>query len=134
MLRYFLVIIVLVTGLAGCATTRDEITLNTYKALETSAITYDAVMSAARDMHVRGQLSDTDWNRLKDNALLYYDAYQTAVETFVTHMKAEGTAVPAGESEQECLAAAVDVMMVALRALVETAVTLGVEVKEARNE
>lgn len=133
MFRYFFIVVALTASLVGCAA-QDEITLNTYKALETSAITYDAVMSAARDMHVRGQLSDTDWNRLKDNALLYYDAYQTAVETFVTHMKAEGTAVPAGESEQECLAAAVDVMMVALRALVETAVTLGVEVKEARNE
>lgn len=134
MLRYFLIIIVLTVGLAGCTTTRDEITLNTYKALETSAITYDAVMSAARDMHTRGQLSDADWNRLKDKASLYYDAYQTAVETFATHMKAEETVAQAGEAEQECLAAAVDVMMVALRALVETAVTLGVEVKEARNE
>lgn len=133
MLRYFLVIVVLTASLAGCAT-RDEVTLNAYKALETSAITYDAVMSAARDMHTRGQLSDTDWNRLKDNALLYYDAYQTAVETFATHMKAEETVAQAGEAEQEYLAAAVDVMMVALRALVETAVTLGVEVKEARNE
>ena len=134
MLRYFLVIVILTASLAGCAT-RDEVTLNVYKVLETSAITYDVVMSAASDMHARGQLSDADWNMLKDKASLYYDAYQTAVETFATHMmKVEGTAAQAGEAEQEGLAAAVDVMLVALRALVKTAVTLGVEVKEVRNE
>ena len=131
MLRYFLVIVVLVTGLAGCATTRDEITLNTYKALETSAITYDAVMSAASDMHTRGQLSDADWNRLKDKAAVYYDAYQMAVEAFATYMR---DGVKEGESERAYMDAVVDVMMVALRTLVETAVTLGVEVKEAQNE
>lgn len=130
MLRYFLVIVVLTASLAGCAT-RDEVTLNAYKALETSAITYDAVMSAASDMHTRGQLSDADWNRLKDKAAVYYDAYQMAVEAFATYMR---DGVKEGESERAYMDAVVDVMMVALRTLVETAVTLGVEVKEARNE
>lgn len=130
MLRYFLVIVVLTASLAGCAT-RDEVTLNAYKALETSAITYDAVMSAASDMHTRGQLSDADWNRLKDKAAVYYDAYQMAVEAFATYMR---DGVKEGESERAYMDAVVDVMMVALRTLVETAVTLGVEVKEAQNE
>lgn len=130
MLRYFLVIVVLTASLAGCAT-RDEVTLNVYKALETSAITYDAVMSAASDMHTRGQLSDADWNRLKDKAAVYYDAYQMAVEAFATYMR---DGVKEGESERAYMDAVVDVMMVALRTLVETAVTLGVEVKEAQNE
>lgn len=130
MLRYFLVIVVLTASLAGCAT-RDEVTLNAYKVLETSAITYDAVMSAASDMHTRGQLSDADWNRLKDKAAVYYDAYQMAVEAFATYMR---DGVKEGESERAYMDAVVDVMMVALRTLVETAVTLGVEVKEAQNE
>ena len=130
MLRYFLIIVVLTASLAGCAT-RDEVTLNAYKALETSAITYDAVMSAASDMHTRGQLSDADWNRLKDKAAVYYDAYQIAVEAFATYMR---DGVKEGESERAYMDAVVDVMMVALRTLVETAVTLGVEVKEAQNE
>ena len=130
MLRYFLVIVVLTASLAGCAT-RDEVTLNAYKALETSAITYDAVMSAASDMHTRGQLSDADWNRLKDKAAVYYDAYQMAVEAFATYMR---DGVKEGESERAYMDAVVDVMMVALRTLVETAVTLGVAVKEAQNE
>ena len=130
MLRYFLVIVVLTASLVGCAT-RDEVTLNAYKALETSAITYDAVMSAASDMHTRGQLSDADWNRLKDKAAVYYDAYQMAVEAFATYMR---DGVKEGESERAYMDAVVDVMMVALRTLVETAVTLGVEVKEAQNE
>lgn len=130
MLRYFLIIVVLTASLAGCAT-RDEVTLNAYKALETSAITYDAVMSAASDMHTRGQLSDADWNRLKDKAAVYYDAYQMAVEAFATYMR---DGVKEGESERAYMDAVVDVMMVALRTLVETAVTLGVEVKEAQNE
>lgn len=130
MLRYFLVIVVLTASLAGCAT-RDEVTLNAYKALETSAITYDAVLSAASDMHTRGQLSDADWNRLKDKAAVYYDAYQMAVEAFATYMR---DGVKEGESERAYMDAVVDVMMVALRTLVETAVTLGVEVKEAQNE
>lgn len=130
MFRYFFIVVALTASLAGCAT-RDEVTLNAYKALETSAITYDVVMSAASDMHTHGQLSDADWNRLKDKAAVYYDAYQRAVDAFATYMK-EG--VKEGESERACLDAVVDVMLVALRTLVETAVTLGVEVKEVPNE
>ena len=130
MFRYFFIVVALTASLVGCAA-QDEITLTAYKTLETSAITYDAVMSAASDMHTRGSLSDADWNRLKDKAAVYYDAYQMAVEAFATYMR---DGVKEGESERAYMDAVVDVMMVALRTLVETAVTLGVEVKEAQNE
>ena len=60
MFRYFFIVVALTASLVGCAA-QDEITLTAYKTLETSAITYDAVMTAASDMHSQGQLQDADW-------------------------------------------------------------------------
>ena len=78
MFKKLLVVVALTASLVGCAT-QDEITLTAYKTLETSAITYDTVMTVASDMHSQGKLQDADWEKLKDAALVYYDAYQVAV-------------------------------------------------------
>lgn len=70
MLRYFCIVVALTASLVGCAA-QDEIMLTAYKTLETSAITYDTVMTAASDMHSQGKLQDADWEKLKDAALVY---------------------------------------------------------------
>lgn len=62
---------------AGC--TKDEVALNAYKTLETSAETYKAVMNAAQDLHRMGKMTDEQWNQVKDYAVVYFDSYQTAV-------------------------------------------------------
>lgn len=133
MFKKMLVVIALVSGLMGCAT-HDEITLAAYKTLETSAITYDAVMTAASDMHSRGLLQDDDWAKLKDVALVYYDAYQVAVSGLLTYMRAsEGLSSP-GAIERENLKALVDKMTGDLQELLKAAIALGVDVKEVRHE
>ena len=133
MFKKLLVVITLVSGLMGCAA-HDEITLTAYKTLETSAITYDAVMTAASDMHSQGQLQDADWAKLKDVALVYYDAYQVAASGLLTYMRAsEGFSSP-GALERENLKALVDKMVGDLQELLKAAIDLGVDVKEVSHE
>lgn len=133
MFKKLLVVVALVSGLMGCAA-HDEITLTAYKTLETSAITYDAVMAAASDMHSQGQLQDADWAKLKDAALVYYDAYQVAASGLLTYMRAsEGFSSP-GATERENLKALVDKMAGDLQALLKAAIDLGVDVKEVSHE
>lgn len=133
MFKKLLVVITLVSGLMGCAA-QDEITLVAYKTLETSAITYDTVMTAASDMHSQGKLQDDDWAKLKDAALVYYDAYQVAVSGLLTYMRAsEGLSSP-GATERENLKALVDKMAGDLQELLKAAIDLGVDVKEVSHE
>lgn len=133
MFKKLLVVIALVSGLMGCAT-HDEITLTAYKTLETSAITYDTVMTAASDMHSQGKLQDDDWEKLKDAALVYYDAYQVAVSGLLTYMRAsEGLSSP-GAMERDNLKALVDKMTKDLQELLKAAIGLGVDVKEVSHE
>ena len=133
MLRYFFIVVALTASLVGCAT-QDEITLTAYKTLETSAITYDTVMTAASDMHSRGKLQDADWEKLKDAGLVYYDAYQVAVSGLLAYMRAsEGLASP-GAVDREKLDALVTRMTRDLQELLKAAIDLGVDVKEVRHE
>ena len=133
MFKKLLVVVALVSGLMGCAT-QDEITLTAYKTLETSAITYDTVMTAASDMHSQGKLQDADWEKLKDAALVYYDAYQVAVSSLMTYMRAsEGLSSP-GAMERGNLKALVDKMTEDLQELLKAAIALGVDVKGVSHE
>lgn len=133
MFKKLLVVVALVSGLMGCAA-HDEITLMAYKTLETSAITYDAVMAAASDMHSQGQLQDADWAKLKDAALVYYDAYQVAASGLLAYMRAfEGLSSP-GATERDNLKALVDKMAGDLQELLKAAIDLGVDVKEVSHE
>lgn len=133
MLRYFCIVVALTASLVGCAA-QDEITLTAYKTLETSAITYDTVMTAASDMHSQGKLQDDDWAKLKDAALVYYDAYQVAVSGLLTYMRAsEGLSSP-GATERENLKTLVDKMTGDLQELLKAAIDLGVDVKEVSHE
>ena len=133
MFKKLLVVVALTASLVGCAT-QDEITLTAYKTLETSAITYDTVMTAASDMHSQGKLQDADWEKLKDAALVYYDAYQVAVSGLLAYMQAsEGLSSP-DAMERGNLKALVDKMTEDLQELLKAAIALGVDVKEVSHE
>ena len=133
MFRYFFIVVALTASLVGCAT-QDEITLTAYKTLETSAITYDTVMTAASDMHSQGKLQDADWEKLKDAALVYYEAYQVAVSGLLTYIQAsEGISSP-DAMERGNLKALVDKMTEDLQELLKAAIALGVDVKEVSHE
>ena len=133
MFRYFFVVVAITACLVGCAT-QDEITLTAYKTLETSAITYDTVMTAASDMHSQGKLQDADWEKLKDAALVYYEAYQVAVSGLLAYIQAsEGLSSP-DAMERGNLKALVDKMTEDLQELLKAAIALGVDVKEVSHE
>ena len=133
MFKKLLVVVALTASLVGCAT-QDEITLTAYKTLETSAITYDTVMTAASDMHSQGKLQDADWEKLKDAALVYYEAYQVAVSGLLANIQAsEGLSSP-DAMERGNLKALVDKMTEDLQELLKAAIALGVDVKEVRHE
>lgn len=133
MFKKLLVVVALVSGLMGCAT-QDEITLTAYKTLETSAITYDTVMTAASDMHSQGKLQDADWEKLKDAALVYYEAYQVAVSGLLAYIQAsEGLSSP-DAMERGNLKALIDKMTEDLQELLKAAIALGVDVKEVSHE
>ena len=133
MFKKLLVVVALTASLVGCAT-QDEITLTAYKTLETSAITYDTVMTAASDMHSQGKLQDADWEKLKDAALVYYEAYQVAVSGLLAYIQAsEGISSP-DAMERGNLKALVDKMTEDLQELLKAAIALGVDVKEVSHE
>lgn len=133
MFKKLLVVVALTASLVGCAT-QDEITLTAYKTLETSAITYDTVMTAASDMHSQGKLQDADWEKLKDAALVYYEAYQVAVSGLLAYMQAsEGLSSP-DAMERGNLKALVDKMTEDLQELLKAAIAIGVDVKEVSHE
>lgn len=133
MFKKLLVVVALTASLVGCAT-QDEITLTAYKTLETSAITYDTVMTAASDMHSQGELQDADWEKLKDAALVYYEAYQVAVSGLLAYIQAsEGISSP-DAMERGNLKALVDKMTEDLQELLKAAIALGVDVKEVSHE
>lgn len=133
MFKKLLVVVALTASLVGCAT-QDEITLTAYKTLETSAITYDIVMTVASDMHSQGKLQDADWEKLKDAALVYYEAYQVAVSGLLAYIQAsEGLSSP-DAMERGNLKALVDKMTEDLQELLKAAIALGVDVKEVSHE
>ena len=133
MFKKLLVVVALTASLVGCAT-QDEITLTAYKTLETSAITYDTVMTAASDMHSQGKLQDADWEKLKDAALVYYEAYQVTVSGLLAYIQAsEGLSSP-DAMERGNLKALVDKMTEDLQELLKAAIALGVDVKEVSHE
>lgn len=133
MFRYLFVVVALTACLVGCAT-QDEITLTAYKTLETSAITYDTVMTAASDMHSQGKLQDADWEKLKDAALVYYEAYQVAVSGLLAYIQASDGLSSPDAMERGNLKALVDKMTEDLQELLKAAIALGVDVKEVSHE
>ena len=115
----------------GCEA--DDFALNSYKTLESSAITYNMVMGAAADMRASGTLDEDKWDELREAALVYYDAYQTAVSALALYMgvleATDGKAQTKANIQE-----LVDAVSTGISDLLTCAVKLGITIKEAVNE
>lgn len=115
----------------GCEA--DDFALNSYKTLESSAITYNMVMGAAADMRASGTLDEDKWDTLRDAALVYYDSYQTAVSALALYMgvlEATDGEAPSKANIEELVAA----VSTGISDLLTCAINLGVTIKEAVDE
>ena len=115
----------------GCEA--DDFALNSYKTLESSAITYNMVMGAAADMRASGTLDEDKWDTLRDAALVYYDSYQTAVSALALYMgvlEATDGEAPSKANIEELVAA----VSTGISGLLTCAIHLGVTIKEAADE
>lgn len=132
MKRFILVLIAALTLMPLTACDADDFALNSYKTLESSAITYNMVMDAAADMRATGTLSEEKWGTLRDAALIYYDSYQTAVSALALYMgvlEATDGASPSKANIQQLVAA----VSTGINDLLTCAMNLGITIKEAQN-
>lgn len=132
MKRFLLALIAAFTLMPLTACDADDFALNSYKTLESSAITYNMVMDAAADMHESGTLDEEKWSTLRDAALVYYDSYQTAVSALALYMgvlEATDGEAPTKANIQEL----VDAVSTGISDLLTCAVKLGITIKEAQN-
>src|SRR5699024_3466398 len=115
----------------GC--TEDEAVSNAYKALRSSYITYDAVMTSAASMYKSGTLDAEAWGKVADAGLIYLDAYQMGIEIAVSYLKLSDVATDydsaTAEEKRALLNTAVDMASQSLAELVKLAITLGIDVK-----
>lgn len=116
---------------SGC--TKDEVALNSYKVLESSKVTYYAVMQNASAMHQRGSLSDDKYGELKDAALIYVDSYLIAVSALATY--AELNEADKGlnkDDKRALLEQKVDIVTKGFNEFIKKAIQLGVDAKELK--
>lgn len=132
MKRLLLILAAVFTLMPLTACDADDFALNSYKTLESSAITYNMVMDAAADMRASGTLDEEKWGTLRDAALIYYDSYQAAVSALALYMgvlEATGGEAPTKANIQ----ALVDAVSTGISDLLTCAVNLGITIKEAQN-
>ena len=132
MKRFLLALIAVFTLMPLTACDADDFALNSYKTLESSAITYNMVMDAAADMRASGTLDEEKWGTLRDAALIYYDSYQTAVSAHALYMgvlEATDGVSPSKENLQHLIAA----VSTGINDLLTCAMNLGITIKEAQN-
>lgn len=132
MKRLLLILVAVFTLMPLTACDADDFALNSYKTLESSAITYNMVMDAAADMRASGTLDEEKWGTLRDAALIYYDSYQTAVSALALYMgvlEATGGDAPTKANIQ----ALVDAVSTGISDLLTCAVNLGITIKEVQN-
>ena len=115
----------------GC--TEDEVISNSYKALRSSYVTYDAVMTSAASMYKSGTLDAEAWGKVADAGLIYLEAYQMGIEIAVSYLKISNVATEydsaSAEEKRALLDTAVDMASQSLAELVKLAITLGIDVK-----
>ena len=109
---------------SGC--TKDEVALNSYKVLESSKVTYYAVMQSASAMHQRGSLSDDKYGELKDAALIYVDSYLIAVSALATYAGLNK------DDKRALLEQKVDIVTKGFNEFIKKAIQLGVDAKELK--
>ena len=133
MKRILLVLVAIFALMPLTACEADDFALNSYKTLESSAITYNMVMDAAADMRASGTLDEDKWNTLRDAALVYYDSYQTAVSALALYMgvleATDGEAPSKANIEK-----LVEAVSTGISDLLTCAINLGVTIKEAVDE
>ncbi len=127
MRRIYAFLLTLFMAMTLVACDHESAALNTYKTLNSSAITYDTVMKSAADMRRAGQLSDAKWAELVDAATIYYDAYQAAVSALYVYVDAQEKAQPADTS---LLVTMTSQCSEALNEFVQKAYQLGVTIKD----
>mgnify|MGYP000787595853 CR=1 FL=1 len=127
----FVMALALCFPVTGC--TEDEAVSNAYKALRSSYITYDAVMTSAASMYKSGTLDAEAWGKVADAGLIYLDAYQMGIEIAVSYLKLNDVATDydsaTAEEKRALLNTAVDMASQSLAELVKLAITLGIDVK-----
>lgn len=133
MKRVLLLLALVFTLMPLTACDADDFALNSYKTLESSAITYNMIMDSAADMRESGTLDEAKWDELREAALVYYDAYQTAVFALALYMgvlEATDGKAPTKANIQKL----VDAVSTGISDLLTCAVKLGITIKEAVNE
>ena len=129
-----LFILICTTGMAaGC--TKDEVALNAYKVLESSKITYYAVMQSASSMHKKGLLEDDSYEELKDAALIYVDAHLVAVSALATY--AELSEADSGlnkDDKRALLEQKIDIVTQGFNDFIKKAIQLGIDAKELKDK
>lgn len=122
-----------VTSLSA-ACTKDEVVLNAYKSLETSKVTYYAIMDSAKAMNKSGTLPDDKFSELKSYALIYVDSYLVAVSALSTYaglMEADkGSGAELNKDQQRALLEEkVNIVTNGLNEFVKKAIQLGIDIR-----
>lgn len=82
-----IVAFLLACSLAGCSTSSDEVTVASYKVLQTSATVYDTLMKASVNLHDDGVITDDQYAKIKESATAYYDTYNAAVDALLVYIE-----------------------------------------------
>lgn len=132
------VVMTFVTSLSA-ACTKDEVVLNAYKSLETSKVTYYAIMDAAKAMNESGTLSDEKFTDLKGYALIYVDSYLVAVSALSTYAGLVAVDESAGQElnkdqQRALLEEKVNIVTNGLNEFVKKAIQLGIDARELKTE
>ena len=116
---------------AGCSAKSDDIVETSYKSLVTAATVYDAAMNSAVDLYKQGLITEEQYNKVRDAALTYYDAYRAAVDVLYTYAENKDEAGKAKLlSYVDVLKASLNVLLTVVEGLGIDLSTLGVPVDE----
>lgn len=116
-----LITLALCVALVGCSSKSDDIVETGYKSLTTAAVVYDAAMSSAADLYKQGHLTETQYNKVRDAALTYYQAYFAATDALMAYKEASS------EEGKEQILAYVDVLKSSLNILLVVVEGIGVD-------
>lgn len=121
MFKNLLITMALCVALVGCSSKSDDIVEASYKTLTTAAVVYDAAMNSAADLYKDGHLTEAQYNKVRDAALTYYEAYFAAVDAIVAYKNASS------EEGKEQILGYVDVLKSSLNVLLTVAEGIGVD-------
>ena len=123
MKRVLLLLALVFTIMPLTACDADDFALNSYKTLESSAITYNMIMDSAADMRESGTLDEDKWDELRETAV-------SALALYMGVLEATDGKAPTKANIQKL----VDAVSTGISDLLTCAVKLGITIKEAVNE